>query len=149
MGLVNNNTVTIQIDAKYADMHPTSIALMIGENGSKALRTHCENMDDESILAIWADFESVDKVATIRTLLNRASKKVLGYSITVKDGVLVVCTPKVKLALAAPVASDSEHSLTESNTNDMFMKLCGEFNSKSSDASKSQVAALMTVLMGK
>ena len=86
-------TVTIEIAEEYADLHPVAQGLIIGDNSSAILAELVEASREskqarDEIVEIWDDMASVGKVATIRTLLNRQSKKLLGFPLTVKDGKL-------------------------------------------------------------
>ena len=101
---------TIEICEEYADLHPIAQALIIGDNASAILADLVSDAEVSKqaraeIVEIWEDMASVGKVATIRTLLNRQSKKLLGYPLTVKDGKLEEAKTRNK---ASAKGSESE-----------------------------------------
>ena len=84
---------TIEICEEWADLHPIAQGLLIGDNSSAILADLVSDVEVSKqaraeIVEIWEDMASVNREATIRTLLNRQSKKLLGYPLTVKDGKL-------------------------------------------------------------
>ena len=92
---VNNAAAaaTIEICEEWADLHPIAQGLLIGDNSSAILAdlesdVEVSKQARAEIVEIWEDMASVNREATIRTLLNRQSKKLLGYPLTVKDGKL-------------------------------------------------------------
>lgn len=132
--------VTIEISEEYADLHPIAQALIIGDNASAILAELVEASIDskqarDEIVEIWEDMASVGKLATIRTLLNRQSKKLLGFPLTVKDGKLIEAKTRNK-------TSEAESS-SESDSKTDFLKSCQSFEKK---ATPEQIKMALTVL---
>jgi len=140
-------TVTIEISEEYADLHPIAQALIIGSNGEDALAQLIEEAQDgdkvsaSHIVSIWEDMASVGKLASIRTILNRKSKKLLGFPLTVKDGELIAAKTRNK-ASKGDEASDSE-TVSESNSKTDFLKTCQTFEKK---ATPEQIKMALSVL---
>lgn len=139
-------TVTIEIAEEYADLHPVAQALIIGDNASAILadlvQASIESKQAQAeIVEIWDDMASVGKVATIRTLLNRQSKKLLGFPLTVKDGKLEEAKTRNK-ASKGDEASEGETS-TDSNKKSDFLKTCQSFEKK---ATPEQIKMALSVL---
>lgn len=133
-------SVTIEISEEYAGLHPIAQALIIGDNASAILAELIEASVDSKqaraeIVEIWDDMASVGKVATIRTLLNRQSKKLLGFPLTVKDGELIAAKTRNK-------TSEAESS-SESNPKTDFLKTCQSFEKK---ATPEQIKMALSVL---
>lgn len=135
--------VTIEISEEYADLHPIAQALIIGANGEDALAQLIEDAQDgdkvaaSHIVSIWEDMASVGKLASIRTILNRKSKKLLGFPLTVKDGELIAAKTRNK-------ASDSDgETVSESNSKTDFLKTCQSFEKK---ATPEQIKMALSVL---
>lgn len=134
--------VTIEISEEYADLHPIAQALIIGDNASAILAELIEASIDSKqaraeIVEIWDDMASVGKLATIRTLLNRQSKKLLGFPLTVKDGELIAAKTRNK-------SSDSDgETVSESNSKTDFLKTCQSFEKK---ATPEQIKMALSVL---
>ena len=105
-------TVTIEIAGEYADIHPVAQALAIGDNASAILKDLIEASQDNAtarseIIEIWGDMASLGKLATIRTLLNRLSKAVLGFPLTVKDGQLIAAQTRAKASKETTEATEA------------------------------------------
>jgi hypothetical protein len=105
-------TVTIEIAGEYADIHPVAQALAIGDNASAILKDLIEASQDNAtarseIIEIWDDMASLGKLATIRTLLNRLSKAVLGFPLTVKDGQLIAAQTRAKASKETTEATEA------------------------------------------
>ena len=139
-------TVTIEIAEEYADLHPIAQALIIGDNASAILADLVEASRESKqaraeIVEIWEDMASVGKVATIRTLLNRQSKKLLGFPLTVKDGKLEEAKTRNK-ASKAEGEGEGETS-AESNKKSDFLKTCQTFEK---NATPEQIKMALSVL---
>lgn len=138
--------VTIEISEEYADLHPIAQALIIGANGEDALAQLIEDAQDgdkvaaSHIVSIWEDMASVGKLASIRTILNRKSKKLLGFPLTVKDGELIAA--KTRNKASKDEASDGE-TVSESNSKTDFLKTCQSFEKK---ATPEQIKMALSVL---
>lgn len=134
--------VTIEIAEEYADLHPIAQALIIGDNASAILAELVEASIESKqaraeIVEIWEDMASVGKLATIRTLLNRQSKKLLGFPLTVKDG-------KLEEAKTRNKASKGEgETSAESNKKSDFLKTCQSFEK---NATPEQIKMALSVL---
>ena len=96
-------TINIEVTAEYLDIHPVAQALALGDNASAILKGLIEKAYDDNskyaraeIVEIWDDMADLDKLATMRTILNRLSKAVLGYPLTVKDGQLIAAQTRAK-----------------------------------------------------
>tara|TARA_A100001515_G_C4565060_1_gene207862 strand:+ start:658 stop:1149 length:492 start_codon:yes stop_codon:yes gene_type:complete len=138
--------VTIEICEEWADLHPVAQGLLIGDNSSAILADLVEASRESKkaqaeIVEIWEDMASVGKLATIRTLLNRQSKKLLGFPLTVKDGKLEAAKTRNK-ASKGDEASESETS-AESNKKSDFLKTCQSFEKK---ATPEQIKMALSVL---
>ena len=139
-------TVTIEIAEEYADLHPIAQALIVGDNASAILADLVEASIDSKqaraeIVEIWEDMASVGKVATIRTLLNRQSKKLLGFPLTVKDGKLEEAKTRNK---ASKGEGDGEgETSAESNKKSDFLKTCQSFEK---NATPEQIKMALSVL---
>jgi hypothetical protein len=75
--------------------------LAIGDNASNILKQLIEDAQTDSsareqIITVWYEMASLGKLASIRTLLNRQSKAVLKYALTVKDGQLIAAQTRAK-----------------------------------------------------
>jgi hypothetical protein len=140
-------TVTIEICEEYANLHPIAQALIIGDNASAILAELVEASIESKqarseIVEIWEDMASVGKLATIRTLLNRQSKKILGFPLTVKDGKLEEAKTRNKASKEEASEGDGETS-TESNKKSDFLKTCQSFEK---NATPEQIKMALSVL---
>ena len=147
-------TVNIEIDGEYADIHPIAQALIIGDNASALLAELVEaSIDSQSaraeIVEIWQDMASVGKLASIRTLLNRQSKKLLGFPLTVKDGQLIEAptrkTKKDELT-DGEGGEGGEESANDVSADDELTRVKRWF--KSADASKRQQVLELIAKLG-
>ena len=116
-------TVTIEIAGEYADIHPVAQALALGDNASAILKDLIEASQDSStarseIVEIWEDMAILGKLATIRTLLNRLSKSVLGFPLTVKDGQLLAAQTRAKASKETTEATEATEA-TETSAEDI------------------------------
>jgi hypothetical protein len=98
-------TVTIEVSAEYAGIHAVAQALALGDNASAILKDLIESSQDSAtaraeIVEIWDDMAILGKLATMRTILNRLSKAVLGFPLTVKDGQLIAAQTRAKTSKA-------------------------------------------------
>ena len=107
-------TVTIEIAGEYADIHPVAQALALGDNASAILKGFIKKAYEDNsksakaeIVEIWEDMALLGKLATIRTLLNRLSKSVLGFPLTVKDGQLIAAQTRAKPSKAATETTET------------------------------------------
>lgn len=140
-------TVTIEIAEEYADLHPIAQALIIGDNASAILAELVEasiesKQAQAEIVEIWEDMASVGKLATIRTLLNRQSKKILGFPLTVKDGKLEEAKTRNKASKEEASEGDGETN-TDSNKKSDFLKTCQAFEK---NATPEQIKMALSVL---
>jgi hypothetical protein len=94
-------TLTIECSSELIGLHPLTQALAIGDNASSILKQLIEDAQTDSsareqIITVWYEMVSLGKLASIRTLLNRQSKAVLKYALTVKDGQLIAAQTRAK-----------------------------------------------------
>lgn len=128
---------TIQISAAYANLDPIAQALAIGDNATMLLANLIEDVRDgdksaaERIVSIWNDMESIGKLASMRTLLSRVSKKILGFGLTVKDGQLIEAATREKKS---------------KGEGDAFLSMCATFATSASDDEKAMVMRLMETI---
>ena len=147
---VNNAAAaaTIEICEEWADLHPIAQGLLIGDNSSAILAELIEAARESKqaraeIVEIWDDMASVGKVATIRTLLNRQSKKLLGFPLTVKDGKLEEAKTRNKASKADEASEGEGETSTDSNKKSDFLKTCQSFEKK---ATPEQIKMALSVL---
>lgn len=138
---------TIEICEEWADLHPIAQGLLIGDNSSAILAELIEAARESKqaraeIVEIWEDMASVGKVATIRTLLNRQSKKLLGFPLTVKDGKLEEAKTRNKASKEEASEGEGETS-AESNKKSDFLKTCQAFEK---NATPEQIKMALSVL---
>ena len=105
-------TVTIEVAAEYAGIHPVAQALAIGDNASAILKDLIESSQDSAtaraeIVEIWDDMAILGKLATMRTILNRLSKAVIGFPLTVKDGQLIAAQTRAKPSKVATETAET------------------------------------------
>lgn len=105
-------TATIECSAELIGLHPLTQALAIGDNASSILKQLIEDAQTDSsareqIITVWYEMVSLGKLASIRTLLNRQSKAVLKYALTVKDGQLIAAQTRAKPSKAATEATET------------------------------------------
>jgi hypothetical protein len=139
---------TIEISEEYADLHPIAQALIIGDNASAILAELVEASIESKqaraeIVEIWEDMASVGKVATIRTLLNRQSKKILGFPLTVKDGKLEEAKTRNKASKGEGEGEGEGETSAESNKKSDFLKTCQSFEK---NATPEQIKMALSVL---
>ena len=144
-------TVTIEIDEEYADIHPIAQALIIGDNASALLAELVETSIDsqsarDEIVEIWQDMASVGKLASIRTLLNRQSKKLLGFPLTVKDGQLIEAPTRKAKKDELTGGEGGEESANDVSADDELTRVKRWF--KSADASKRQQVLELIAKLG-
>ena len=134
-------TATIEICEEWADLHPIAQGLLIGDNSSAILA----ELVQASIESKQArdEMASVGKVATIRTLLNRQSKKLLGFPLTVKDGKLEEAKTRNKASKADEASEGEGETSTDSNKKSDFLKTCQSFEKK---ATPEQIKMALSVL---
>ena len=139
---------TIEICEEYADLHPIAQALIIGDNASAILAELVEASIDSKqaraeIVEIWEDMASVGKLATIRTLLNRQSKKILGFPLTVKDGKLEEAKTRNKASKEGEASEGEGETSAEGNKKSDFLKTCQSFEK---NATPEQIKMALSVL---
>jgi hypothetical protein len=111
-------TVTIEIAGEYAGIHPVAQALALGDNASAILKDLIESSQDSAtarseIVEIWEDMAILGKLATMRTILNRLSKAVIGFPLTVKDGQLIAAQTRAKPSKATPETAETAETSAE------------------------------------
>lgn len=118
-------TVSIECSAEYSGIHPVAQALAIGDNASAILKDLIEKAYKDNsksakaeIVEIWYDMVDLEKLATIRTLLNRLSKSVLGFPLTVKDRQLIAAQTRAKPSKATAEATEATEA-TEASAEDI------------------------------
>lgn len=116
-------TATIECSAELIGLHPLTQALAIGDNASSILKQLIEDAQTDSsareqIITVWYEMVSLGKLASIRTLLNRQSKAVLKYALTVKDGQLIAAQTRAKPSKAATEATEATETSAEDTTQD-------------------------------
>ena len=116
-------TINIEVTAEYLDIHPVAQALALGDNASAILKGLIEKAYDDNskyaraeIVEIWDDMADLDKLATMRTILNRLSKAVLGYPLTVKDGQLIAAQTRAKASKATAETAETAESAETAET---------------------------------
>jgi hypothetical protein len=92
--------------------------LAIGDNASNILKQLIEDAQTDSsareqIITVWYEMASLGKLASIRTLLNRQSKAVLKYALTVKDGQLIAAQTRVKPSKATVETAETAETSAE------------------------------------
>ena len=116
-------TINIEVTAEYLDIHPVAQALALGDNASAILKGLIEKAYDDNskyaraeIVEIWDDMADLDKLATMRTILNRLSKAVLGYPLTVKDGQLIAAQTRAKPSKETTEATEATEATETAET---------------------------------
>ena len=114
----DNGCVTIECSSELIGLHPLTQALAIGDNASNILKQLIEDaLTDssarEQIITVWYEMASLGKLASIRTLLNRQSKAVLKYALTVKDGQLIAAQTRVKPSKATTETTETTETSAE------------------------------------
>jgi len=151
---IKNTTVqavTLEISEEYADLHPIAQALIIGDNASAILAELVEasiesKQAQAEIVEIWQDMESVGKLASIRTLLNRQSKKLLGFPLTVKDGQLIEAPTRKTKKDELTDGEGGGESANDVSADDELTRVKRWF--KSADASKRQQVLELIAKLG-
>ena len=144
-------TVTIEITGEYADIHPVAQALALGDNASEILKdliesSRCCYMARVEIVEIWEDMASLGKLATIRTLLNRLSKAVLGYPLTVKDGQLIAAQTRAKASKATAETAETAETSAEHLAQDDDLTRVKRWFISADDEKRAKVLALIAKL---
>ena len=144
-------TVTIEIAGEYADIHPVAQALALGDNASEILKdliesSRCCYMARVEIVEIWEDMASLGKLATIRTLLNRLSKAVLGYPLTVKDGQLIAAQTRAKASKATAETAETAETSAEHLAQDDDLTRVKRWFISADDEKRAKVLALIAKL---
>ena len=144
-------TVTIEIAGEYADIHPVAQALALGDNASEILKdliesSRCCYMARVEIVEIWEDMASLGKLATIRTLLNRLSKAVLGYPLTVKDGQLITAQTRAKASKATAETAETAETSAEHLAQDDDLTRVKRWFISADDEKRAKVLALIAKL---
>ena len=111
-------TLTIECSAELIGLHPLTQALAIGDNASSILKQLIEDAQTDSsareqIITVWYEMVSLGKLASIRTLLNRQSKAVLKYALTVKDGQLIAAQTRAKPSKATAETAETAETSAE------------------------------------
>jgi hypothetical protein len=111
-------TLTIECSAELIGLHPLTQALAIGDNASNILKQLIEDAQTDSsareqIITVWYEMASLGKLASIRTLLNRQSKAVLKYALTVKDGQLIAAQTRAKPSKVATETTETTETSAE------------------------------------
>ena len=143
-------TVTIECSAELIGLHPLTQALAIGDNASSILKQLIEDAKTDSsareqIITVWYEMVSLGKLASIRTLLNRQSKAVLKYALTVKDGQLIAAQTRVKPSKATEATEATEASAEHLAQDDDLTRVKRWFTS-ADDEKRAQVLALIAQL---
>jgi hypothetical protein len=144
-------TVTIEIAEEYADLHPVAQGLIIGDNSSAILADLVRDVEVSKqaraeIVEIWDDMASVDREATIRTLLNRQSKKLLGYPLTVKNGKLEKAKTRNKTSAKGSESGSAPAAETVDITRDDDLTRIKRFFVTADDQEKATLLALVAQL---
>jgi uncharacterized protein related to proFAR isomerase len=144
-------TVTIEIAGEYADIHPVAQALALGDNASEILKdliesSRCCYMARVEIVEIWEDMASLGKLATIRTLLNRQSKAVLKYALTVKDGQLLAAQTRVKPSKTTAETAETAETSAEHLAQDDDLTRVKRWFISADDEKRAKVLALIAKL---
>lgn len=145
-------TLNIECSAEYSGIHPVAQALAIGDNASailkdlieKAYKDNSKSARDE-IVEIWYDMVDLEKLATIRTLLNRLSKSVLGFPLTVKDRQLIAAQTRAKPSKATEATEATETSAEDIAQDDDLTRVKRWFTS-ADDEKRAKVLALIAQL---
>ena len=142
---------TIEICEEWADLHPIAQGLLIGDNASAILadlvQASIESKQAQAeIVEIWEDMASVGKVDTIRTLLNRQSKKLLGYPLTVKDGKLEAAKTRNKASAKGNKSKSAPAAETVDITRDDDLTRIKRFFVTADDQEKAVLLAVVAKL---
>jgi hypothetical protein len=110
-------TLTIECSSELIGLHPLTQALAIGDNASNILKQLIEDAQTDSsareqIITVWYEM-ALGKLASIRTLLNRQSKAVLKYALTVKDGQLIAAQTRAKPSKATAETAETAETSAE------------------------------------
>jgi len=144
-------TATIECSAELIGLHPLTQALAIGDNASSILKQLIEDAQTDSsareqIVTVWYEMVSLGKLASIRTLLNRQSKAVLKYALTVKDGQLIAAQTRAKPSKdTAETAETAESSANDVSADDDLTRVKRWFKSADS-AKRAEVLTLIAKL---
>ena len=143
--------VTIEICEEWADLHPIAQGLLIGDNSSAILaelvQASIESKQARAeIVEIWDDMVSVDREATIRTLLNRQSKKLLGFPLTVKNGKLEKAKTRNKTSAKGSESGSAPAAETVDITRDDDLTRIKRFFVTADDQEKAALLALVAKL---
>ena len=144
-------TATIEICEEWADLHPIAQGLLIGDNSSAILaelvQASIESKQARAeIVEIWEDMVSVDREATIRTLLNRQSKKILGFPLTVKAGKLEKAKTRNKASAKGNESKSAPAAETVDITRDDDLTRIKRFFVTADDQEKAALLALVAKL---
>ena len=143
-------TVTIECSAELIGLHPLTQALAIGDNASSILKQLIEDAKTDSsareqIVTVWYEMVALGKLASIRTLLNRQSKAVLKYALTVKDGQLIAAQTRAKPSKATEATEATETSAEDIAQDDDLTRVKRWFTS-ADDEKRAKVLALIAQL---
>ena len=147
-------TVTIECSAELIGLHPLTQALAIGDNASSILKQLIEDAKTDSsareqIVTVWYEMVALGKLASIRTLLNRQSKAVLKYALTVKDGQLIAAQTRAKPSKATAEATEATEAteLTEYEIDKAYdLERFKKWFEKADDAKRCRVFDLIAEL---
>jgi len=124
-------------------------ACLVAGNVAKSVRDALEQNDEAMIICAWVELETdeqKDGLAVLRSTLNRESKKLFDFPLTVKDGELVAAATRKHKGKASS-EGDSAESDNTTTTADSFKRMAGVFAAKATQGEKEMVMRLMTTIM--